>query len=122
MLRAGQTILLPKPGHETAHLWVVLTAPDTQAQMLIVNFTTLRPHSDSTVVIQPGEHPFVTHATVVHYADARLTAASAVTGALASGLFLPHQDCSPALLQRLLLGAFASPHTPEKIKRYLRQR
>jgi hypothetical protein len=121
MLQAGQTILLPKPGHETAHLWVVLTAPDAQGQAMIVNFTTLRPHSDTTVVIQPGEHPFVTHATAVHYADARLTTAAAIAGAIASGHFRAHRDCSPALLQRLLLGALASPYTPEKIKRYLRQ-
>ena len=121
MLRAGQTILLPKPGQETAHLFVVLTAPDAQRQVLLVNFTTLRPHSDRTVVIQPGEHPFVVHASVAHYADARLTLAPSIESAIASGFFRPHQDCSPELIHRLLAGVLASPFTPEKIKRHLRQ-
>ena len=85
MLRAGQTILLPKPGHDTAHLWVILTAPDAQGLVLLVNFTTLRPHSDRTVEIQAGDHPFVVHPTVVHFADARLTPASSIEAALASG-------------------------------------
>lgn len=121
MLRAGQTILLPKPGHDTAHLWVVLTAPDTNAQVLLINFTTLRSHSDTTVVIQPGEHPFVMHATAVHYADVRLTGAIAIEAAIASGHFRTHHDCSAALLDRLLAGVLASKQTPEKIKRYLRK-
>jgi hypothetical protein len=120
MLRAGQTILLPKPGHDLAHLWVVLTPPDAQGQVLLVNFTTLRPHSDRTVEIEPGEHPFVAHATVAHYADARLTAAPAIEAAITSGHFRQHQDCSPALLDRLLAGALASAYTPEKVKRRLR--
>ena len=106
---------------ETAHLWVVLTTPDALGQVLLINFTTLRPHSDCTVVIQPGEHPYVVHATVAHFADARLTAAPSIEAAIASGLFRTHQDCSPDLLNRLLAGTLASPHTPEKIKRYLRQ-
>lgn len=122
MLRAGQTILLPKPGQDTAHLWVILTAPDAQGQVLLVNFTTFRPHSDSTVVLQIGEHPFVVHATAVHFADTRLTAAQPIEAAISSGLFRTHQDCVPALLDRLLVGALASPHTSEKIKRYLRNR
>ncbi len=121
MLRAGQTILLPKSGHDLAHLWVVLTAPDALAQVLLVNLTTLRPHSDRTVEIRPGEHPYVAHATVAHYADARMAAAPAIEAAIASGLFRTHQDCSPALLDRLLAGVLASPHTSEKIKRHLRQ-
>lgn len=119
MLRAGQTILLPKPGHDTAHLWVILTAPDAQGQVLLINFTTLRPHSDATVVIQSGEHPFVVHSTVAHYADVRLTGASAIEAAITSGHFRTHQDCSAALLGRLIAGVLASPYAPEKIKRYV---
>jgi hypothetical protein len=99
----------------------VLTAPDPNAQVLLINFTTLRSHSDTTVVIQPGEHPFVMHATAVHYADTRLTSATAIEAAVASGLFRTHRDCSAALLDRLLSGVLASPQTPEKIKRYLRK-
>ena len=120
MLRPGLTILLPKPGHEKAHLWVVLTPADAQGQVLLVNFTTHRPHSDPTVVIQPGEHPFVTHPTVAHFADSRLTSAQAIERAIGSGLFRMHEECSSQLLNRLVSGALSSPHTPEKIKRYLR--
>ena len=73
MLKAGQTILLPKPGLATLHLWVVAIAPDSASyDAVIVNFSTQRHQSDNTVVLQPGDHPFVQHATVVFFADARL--------------------------------------------------
>ena len=120
MLRAGQTILLPKPGQDTAHLFVVLTAPDALGHVLLVNFTTHRPHSDPTVIIQPGERPFVTHATVAHFVDTRRTTAAALEAEIASGIFRTHLDCSAVLLDRLRAGVLTSPHTPEKVKRYLR--
>ncbi len=70
MLQAGQTILLPKPGSDIAHLWVVLTAPDVTGTVVLVNFTTQRAHSDPTLILQPGDHRFIKHPTAVHYADA----------------------------------------------------
>lgn len=60
MLALGDTVLIPKPGQDKSHLWVVVTAVNPQSgEVIIVNFTTERPHSDKTLVIQPGEHRFV---------------------------------------------------------------
>lgn len=73
MLALGDTVLLPKPAQDKPHLWVLVTAVNPQTgHAIIVNFTTERPHSDKTVVIQPGEHPFVDRPTVVFFADAVL--------------------------------------------------
>lgn len=122
MLKPGQTILLPKPGQETAHLWVVLTAPDAAGNVVMANFTTLRSHSDTTVVVNPGDHRFINHASVIHFADTRLTSASSVEAALASGIYPRHDDCTTILIDRILAGALASPYTPGKIKNYLHNR
>jgi len=60
MLGLGDTVMLPKPGHEKEHLWAPITAPDPETgDAIMVNLTTQRPHSDTTAIIQPGEHPFV---------------------------------------------------------------
>ena len=117
MPRAGQTLLLPKPGHDTKHLWVVAVAanPATQ-EVVIVNLTTQRPHSDATVVLQPSDHEFVNHPTVVFYADARIVDGRTIDAAIEGGMFPTHRDCSPALLLRIQQGLFDSPHTPQKVK------
>lgn len=123
MLKAGQTLLLPKPGQTTPHLWVVVVAPDPAShETVLVNLTTLRSHSDNTVVLQPGDHPFVQHTTVVFFADARIVEAKAIAAALKSGIFQSHQDCSAPLLLRIQHGLFASPHTPQKVKTFVTRR
>ena len=53
-------------------LWVVITNPDPRSgEIIMVNLTTQRPHSDATTVLPPGEHPFIDRPTVASYHDAR---------------------------------------------------
>ena len=117
MLSLGDTLLLPKPGHETNHLWVLLTAINPQSgEVIIVNLTTERPHSDKTVVIQRGEHRFVDRPTVVFYSDARFASLAALDAAVNHGIANQHDSLNPALLRRIQGGLLASPLTPAKIK------
>ena len=47
MLTIGDTVMLPKPGHEKEHLWALITAPDPESgDAVMVNLTTQRPHSE----------------------------------------------------------------------------
>ncbi len=117
MLHLGDTVLIPKPGQEKSHLWVLVTGADPQTgEVIIVNFTTQRPHSDNTVVIQPGEHRFVDRPTVVFYPDARFTKLALLEAAVSQGIATQHDPLGPALLKRIQAGLQASPRTPTKIK------
>ena len=117
MLALGDTVLLPKPGHDKPHLWVLVSGVNPQSgEVIIVNFTTERPHSDKTVVIQPGEHRFVDRPTVVFYSDARFTTLAALNAAVNQGVATQHDPLSRALLNRVQAGLLASPLTPTKIK------
>ena len=82
VVSAGETYKLRKPGDDTPHLWAVITNPDQDDNVVIVNLTTRQPHSDDTVVLSRGEHPFVRHETVISYQDARLVKTSALTQAV----------------------------------------
>ncbi len=65
--------MLPKPGQNTEHLWVLITQADpATGEAIMVNITTQRPHSDTTTILVAGEHPFVRNPSVVFYADARM--------------------------------------------------
>jgi hypothetical protein len=37
-----------------------------------VSVTTKRPYSDTTGGLSAGDHPFIKHESVIHYADARI--------------------------------------------------
>lgn len=115
MLTVGDTVMLPKPGHEKEHLWALITAPDPESgDAIMVNLTTQRPHSDTTTIIQPGEHPFVGRPTVVFYADARTVNVNTLEGGLRQGR--QHTALSAELLQRVQKGLFVSRFTPNKIE------
>ena len=111
--------MLPKPGQETEHLWVLITKPDPATQeAIMVNITTQRPHSDTTTVLNRGDHPFIQRPSVVLYADARTVDSSFARSSV--GLrdhfreAMPH--FSDPVLGRIQAGLQTSPFTPKKIK------
>ena len=117
MLTIGDTVMLPKPGYEKEHLWALITLPDPESgDAIMVNLTTQRPHSDTTTIIQPGEHAFVDRPTVVFYADARMVNVNALEGGLRQGLVRQNAALSAELLQRIQNGLFVSRFTSDKIE------
>ncbi len=119
MLRAGDTFLLPKP-NATEHLWVVLTEPTESGEAVCVNITTQHSFSDQTVILQPGDHPFIKHPSVVHYEDAREMNLQMVYALLKQGsdkfVCVAHDPCSVDLLRCVRDGLLRSKRTPNGLK------
>jgi hypothetical protein len=122
MAALGDSFLLPKPGQEVSHLWVLVTPPDADGDAVMVNLTTQRPHSDTTVVLQPGDHPFIRHSTVVNYSDARLVNTPQLDAAINAGICRQLDPVTPAVLNQIQAGLPLSPFTPNKIKAEYRRR
>ena len=117
MANLGDSWMLPKPGQETEHLWVLITRPDPASrEAIMVNITTQRPHSDTTTVLNRGDHPFIQRPSVVLYADARTVDTHLLNQAVASGSFRAHTPISGPILGRTQAGLQTSPFTPKKIK------
>ncbi len=116
-IRAGST-LFPTP---KSHLWIVVTDPAGEpAQVVIVNLTTVRKGSDRTVVLGPGDHPFVVRDTCVRYSDARLAKVETLQQ-LAAGPGRLREDVPPDVLRRIQDGLLRSPLTENWLKGYCRQ-
>lgn len=120
----GETFLLPKPGHNVEHLWIVLTEPDDSnpSRVAIVNVTTRRAGSDTTVVLAPGDHPFIDHESVVFYRDTTLAPAHKLIQAVSIGVATRHADLEADLLRVICEGLLQSPFTEPRIKEYCRER
>ncbi|MEC4815829.1 MAG: hypothetical protein SAK29_21525 [Scytonema sp. PMC 1069.18] len=122
----GTCILIPKPGHDKRHLWIVLTEPNkilTEPnkdilQVVIVNVTTLREGSDTTVILTPGEHRFIRHESVIYYNDAMFAPVDPLCQLAKQKGYKFDDDCSDELLERIQRGLLVSPFTPKKIKKY----
>jgi len=118
MAALGDSFMLPKPGHEVEHLWVLITNPDPQThEAIMVNVTTLRPHSDTTIVLNPGDHPFIQRPSVIFYADARTVDTRLLDAAVQRGAYSGNAAFQAAVVVvRIQAGLAASPFTPRKIK------
>lgn len=117
-IEPGFTILLPKPNHNVPHLWVVLTeASRPTGEVVIVNLTSKKAFSDTTVVLDRGDHPFISHPTVVNYSDARLTTVDKLEQAVGIG-FDRKADVDDDILDMIQKGIYSSDRTPNKIKEY----
>ena len=94
MAGLGDTFVLPKPGQETEHLWVLITNPDPVThEALMVNVTTQRPHSDTTTILNVGDHQFVQKPSVIFYADARAVDTRLVSLVLSTCYWFPLFVC-----------------------------
>ncbi len=116
-LTCGDTVVMRKSVSEEWHLWILLTAPDqSTGEVVIVNVTTLRPHSDRTVILTKGDHPFITHDSVVFYSDAQFSNAQLIEAAIKAGICTKCDPVSDELLRRIQGGLLQSTLTPAKIR------
>ena len=72
MLSCGDTFLMSNSPEEPSHLWIVLTDPEPVTYRAVcVSITSRKSHSEATVILRPGDHPFIRHESVVYYTEAR---------------------------------------------------
>lgn len=120
---AGQSLYLRARDESKPHLWFVLTDPDGDpARVVAVMLRTATRFTDETVVLQPGDHPFVRHASSVHYSTATHFSVRAISRAVEVGTCHPREDLSASMLERLRAGLLASPFTVNALKEYCRAR
>lgn len=121
-MRLGETVLMPVPGVAVPHLWILITEPSAETHLgVFVSVTALRGGKDQTVVLRPGDHPYIAKDSVVYYGDARLLDTTRIDADLAAGTVQSQEPCSARLLRLLQDGALASPYTPNAILKLCKQ-
>jgi hypothetical protein len=117
MAGLGDSFILPKPGQETEHLWLLITNADPVTnEAIMVNVTTRRPHSDTTTILNVGDHPFIQKPSVIFYADTRIVNSGLLDAAVTRGAFQAHAAFQAPIIRRIQSGVAASPLTPKKIQ------
>ena len=120
--RPGDTLHMPAWRSPTEHLYIILTEPDVSGDILLVNLTSRTTRSDLTVVLQPGEHPYVIHESVINFADARILEHAWLLERVEAGYFQADEPLTFPVLKRVLDGVLRSSRTAGKIRAYYRNR
>lgn len=116
-IRRGSTLLIAGTHQdpERSHLCIVLNDPPDASpqQVLYVPVITARKKSDTTCVLDVGDHDFIVRKSCVHYAraDVRTVEHLAKCGSLRSPL-------TDDVLERVCAGIFDSPYTRPWVKEF----
>jgi hypothetical protein len=119
-VKVGDTFLRPARStpSETQHLWIVVTDPNSKNQVLIVNITSFKPCQDQTVMLNKGEHPFITELSCVFYREAEAVDNSKLDEAEKAGAIAKRESYSQSLIGLVRSGVIASPQTKRVIKKF----
>ena len=103
-MEAGNTFRYGPGGH----LWVVVSDPKRYPkQVVIINMTTDR-GIDRSCVLNPGDHPFVTHPTCMRYDMARIVADADLERYVSSNAIRLQEPVSATVLDSIRQGAAAT--------------
>jgi hypothetical protein len=78
--------------------------------------------TDKTLILHPGDHPFIHHPSSVHYSTARWFRIDAISRAIREGHCSLQHDMSCDLLQRVREGLIKSQFTVNAIRDYCNTR
>lgn len=125
-MKAGDTFLYGPSANANKHLHIVLTNPDTDGCVLIVNITSIysqdKDKMDHTMVLNRGEHRFLTKPlSYVYYRGAVIKRVADLEADEKAGLLVKHDSCSKDLISNARAGIGASPHCARNIQEYYRK-
>jgi len=103
------------------HLWIVLTGPDVDGRVVIVNVTSRVHCADDACLLDVGDHPFVSHESAIAYRLAKLVPNTQLDDWERRRYLQPRPGVSAELLERIQAGALASRFTPRGIKVAIRR-
>ena len=116
---AGMTFLYPLEPSQTAHLWMIVTRPDSDGRFAVVSFTSLKGAKDQTVILRQGEHPFLKWDTCVAYALAQITTTTQLDEFLTTGEARMNTPATYKLQRLVLDGFLASDQTKNRVRTFI---
>ena len=120
MLACGDTFLTGSDDDDDDwHLWIV-TSPPVAGEVVVTSVTTKRRHSETLVVLKPGDHPFIKNESVIAYSFTRIRTVAEIEAAIQQKSAKKREPISQSLLKRVQDGLIDSDFTPNGERRYFK--
>lgn len=116
-MKAGETFHAQSPSSTRPHLYVAITDPDSEGNIVLVNLTSQSQLKDQSCILNVGDHPFIKHETVINYADAVIAKEEAILAGARGGVI--QYDPIPVTqhaLERIQQGALTSSQAETQIR------
>ncbi len=105
-------------GRIVSHLFVIiLECEDHTRNTIIVNVQSIRGNKyDKTVILSPGDHPFIQHPSYINYSLAQIVSLDDLEQKLNNRTAKVISPISSAIFQKICDGILRSRFTPEEVK------
>ncbi len=119
----GHTLLIPSGTNqdpEKKHLFVLITDRCAAGSHMLVSLSTIREgvFHDPACVVDVGEHPFVKAQSFIEYRMARMDTAIHLQRCVDGWTFLPKENVSRELLEKICGGLQVSEHITKSMLNY----
>ena len=118
------TILIPSgpsTDPDRRYLFIICSDPCSEGLTVIVPVTTWTGDlCDSTCRLGAHEHDYLRHASYAFYRKTRIESVETLKNGIRENVLRPHAPCNGQTFLRVKNGICISPHTPRKIKHYLK--
>ena len=114
-MKTGDTFVLRLP-NKIPHLWIIISDPNPNNEIVIVNVTTSDLSMDNACIIKHGDHPFIKHESVIAYYHALLMSVDKIAEWKSKHYLESWPSVKYPLLKRIQQGAIDSEYTPQKIQ------
>jgi hypothetical protein len=92
----GDTFRLSR---QDGHLWIIIA--DVDNKLVIVSVTSLTENVEDTCILGKGDHPFITHPSVISYKDIREFPRAGMARGLKSRDVIACEPVSPRVLRKI---------------------
>jgi hypothetical protein len=87
---------------------------------VMVALVTERAHTERTVRLAVGDHPYINHSSNVDFGTATFAPTNKLIQGIAKKAAIHHDPMSAALLAKVRAGLLQSSHTPNALKEHCR--
>lgn len=119
MIQYGDTFMFDDDEDVTGHLHIVITEPNDKGEIVTVPVTTLRRHSETIVTLNKGDHPRITHPSVISFTHSRIRTVSQIDALIKNYDATKKPSMDENILERCRKGALESDNTPNDVRSFL---
>jgi len=119
MLNCGDTFYAGDTEDDEPHLSIIITPP-SEGEVVTVTVTTRRRKSETLVPLHVGDHPFITHESVISFYYSRIRSVDDIESAIRNGTATVREPVTQDLLKRIRRGLLDSDFTPNGVRHFYR--
>jgi len=122
MITIGDTFLIGNDKNPIKHLYIIISSPNENNEVLTVNMTKRRgiTGEDTSCLLKKGMHPFITQDTLINYHEAFCVSIEDLNNKITSKKIISQKSVSEPVLKMIQDGTKLTGRLPRKFNKFFK--